>query len=135
MNISYAATKNMRPKYLAPFFRICMQQFLPENFGMMYNYGLSWTGNDPRPTYNFAIHTHYTTMLPSTERKHNQLRAFAEIFLIYPHGQNPDLRANAGIAYLLNYLIQVDCSVGAGILKHSPTVFANAGLAIRFPEK
>ena len=133
MSFSYAATKNLRPKYLAPFFRICMQQYLPQNFGMMYNYGLFWTGNDARPTYNFAVNAHYTSVLKSTERKHHQLRTFMEVFLIYPHGQNPDLRANVGFAYLLNEFIQADFSAGAGILKQSPRLIASAGLAVRFP--
>jgi len=133
MNISYAATKNMRPKYLAPFFRICMQQYLPENFGMMYNYGLFWTGNDAKPTYNFAVNTHYTAALKSTASKHHQIRTFLEVYLLYPHGQTPDLRANAGFAYLLNEFIQADFSVGAGLLKQSPRFIASAGLAVRFP--
>ena len=133
MSISYAATKNMRPKYLAPFFRICMQQYLPQNFGMMYNYGLFWTGNDARPTYNFAVNTHYTLVLKSTEHKHHQLRTFMEVYLIYPHGQNLDLRLNAGFAYLFNEFIQADFSAGAGVLKHSPRFIASAGLAVRFP--
>ncbi len=133
MNISYAATKNMRPQYLAPFFRICMQQYLPQNFGMMYNYGLNWTGNDAKPTYNFVVNAHHTAVLSSTEKKHHQIRTFWEVFLIYPHGANLDLRANAGFAYLLNEFLQVDFSAGAGILKTSPRFISSVGLVARFP--
>ncbi len=134
MNISYAATKNMRPKYLAPFFRICMQQYLPENFGMMYNYGLFWTGNDAKPTYNFAVNTHYTAVVKQTSSKHHQIRSFLEFYLLYPHGQSPDLRANTGFAYLLNEFVQLDFSVGCGLLPKSPRLISSLGLAIRFPK-
>lgn len=135
LSVNFISTKNFRTKYVAPYFKITMEQFLPKNFGMVYNYGLIWNGEDAKPTYNFAVNTNYTKLLKSkSEDKHQQLKAFFEIYGIYPQGQKVDVRANAGIAYLLNKFLQFDISVGAGLLKNSPRVIASAGLVIQFPK-
>lgn len=135
LSVNFISTKNFKTKYVAPYFKITMEQFLPKNFGMVYNYGLIWNGEDAKPTYNFAVNTNYTKLLKSkSEDKHQQLRVFFEVYGIYPQGQKVDVRANAGIAYLLNKLLQFDISVGAGLLKNSPRVVTNAGLVIRFPK-
>ena len=65
----------------------------------------------------------------------DQFKYFFELYAFYPHGGQFDLRVNNGFAYLLNKYIQLDLSVGAGLLKNSPRVITKAGLAIRFPKK
>ncbi len=136
LSTSFISTKNFRTKYVAPYFKITMEQFLPKNVGMVYNYGLIWNGENAKPTYNFAVATSYTTLLKcTTEEKQHQIKYFFEVYGIYPHGEKVDVRLNTGIAYLLNKFIQLDVSVGAGLLKNSPRVITSAGLSIRFPKK
>lgn len=136
LSANIISTKNFRTKYLAPYFKITMEQFLPKNVGMMYNYGLIWNGEDAKPTYNIAVATTYTRLLKcSTEQKQHQFKYFFELIANYPHGGQFDLKVNNGFAYLLNRYLQFDLSIGAGILKHSPRVIANAGLVVRFPKK
>lgn len=136
LSTSFISTKNFRTKYVAPFFKITMEQFLPKNVGLVYNYGLVWNGEDAKPTYNFAIATSYTKLLKcTTAEKQHQLKYFFEIYGIYPHGAKVDVRLNTGLSYLLNRFIQFDISVGAGLLKNSPRVITSAGLVVRFPKK
>lgn len=135
LSASFISTKNLRPKYVAPYFRILMEQFLPKNVGMVYNYGLVWNGEDAKPTYNFAVATSYTKVLQNTSEKHHQFKYFFEAYLIYPHGEKFDARLNTGFSYLFNKYLQADISVGAGLLKYSPRVIASAGLVARFPNK
>ena len=136
LSVNFISTKNFRTKYVAPYFKITMEQFLPKNFGMVYNYGLIWNGEDAKPTYNFAVNTNYTKVLKSkSEDKHQQLKAFLEVYGIYPQGYPVDVRMNAGVSYLLNKFLQFDVSVGAGLLKNSPRVITSAGLVVRFPKK
>lgn len=135
LSVNFISTKNFKTKYVAPYFKITMEQFLPKNFGMVYNYGLIWNGEDAKPTYNFAVQTNYTKALKNkTEDKHQQIKAFFEIYGIYPQGQKVDVRANAGVMYLLNKFLQFDVSVGAGLLKNSPRVVTSIGLTVRFPK-
>jgi hypothetical protein len=136
LSVNFISTKNFRTKYVAPYFKITMEQFLPKNFGLVYNYGLIWNGEDAKPTYNFAVNANYTKLLKcSSENKHHQIKTFLEVYGIYPQGQKIDVRANIGMAYLLNKFIQFDVSVGAGFLKNSPRVISSAGLVVRFPKK
>ena len=136
LSVNFISTKNFRTKYVAPYFKITMEQFLPKNFGLVYNYGLIWNGEDAKPTYNFAVNANYTKLLKcSSENKHHQIKTFLEVYGIYPQGQKIDVRANIGLAYLLNKFIQFDISVGAGFLKNSPRVISSAGLVVRFPKK
>ena len=135
LSVNYISTKNFRTKYVAPYFRIVMEQFLPKNVGLVYNYGLIWNGEDAKPTYQLAIATSYTHLFKSTESKQRQLKYFFELYGIYPHGEKIDLRVNNGFAFLLNNFIQIDFSVGAGLLKNSPRVITSAGLVVRFPKK
>ena len=135
LSVNFISTKNFRTKYVAPYFKITMEQFLPKNVGLVYNYGLIWNGEDAKPTYNFAIATNYTHFLKSKEEKHHQIKYFFEVYGIYPHGEKIDVRVNTGFAYLLNKFLQFDVSVGAGLLKNSPRVITSAGLVIRFPKK
>ena len=135
LSVNFYSTKNFRTKYVAPYFKITMEQFLPKNVGLVYNYGLIWNGEDAKPTYNFAIATNYTHLLKSKESTHHQIKYFFEVYGIYPHGEKIDVRANTGFAYLFNKFLQFDISVGAGLLKNSPRVITSAGLVIRFPKK
>lgn len=76
------SSKNFRTKYVAPYFKITMEQFLPKNVGLMYNYGLTWNGEDAKPTYSVAIATTYTKLLRcSTAEKQHQFK----YFLSYMH--------------------------------------------------
>lgn len=135
LSVNFISSKNFRTKYVAPYFKITMEQFLPKNFGMIYNYGLIWNGEDAKPTYNFAVNTNYTKLLKSkSENKHQQIKTFLEVYCIYPQGFQVDVRANVGMAYLLNKFLQFDISVGAGLLKNSPRVVTSAGLVVRFPK-
>lgn len=135
LSANVIATKNFKTTHLAPYFRILMEQFLPKNVGLMYNYGLVWNGEDAKPTYNLAIATTYTKALQNAGEKHHQFKYFFELYAIYPHGEKFDLRINNGFSYLLNKFLQFDVSVGAGLLKNSPRFITSAGLAIRFPKK
>lgn len=135
LSVNYISTKNFRTKYVAPYFRIVMEQFLPKNVGLVYNYGLVWNGEDAKPTYNLSIANSYTHVFKSTANKHRQLKYFFEIYGIYPHGEKIDLRLNTGLAFLLNKFLQLDFSAGAGLLKNSPRFITSAGLAVRFPKK
>lgn len=136
LSANVISTKNFRTKYLAPYFKITMEQFLPKNVGMAYNYGLIWNGENAKPTYNIAIATTYTKLLNcSTKQKQHQFKYFFEIVANYPHGGVFDLRLNNGFAYLLNRYLQLDFSIGAGLLKNSPRFITSAGLAIQFPRK
>ncbi len=136
LSVNIISTKNFRTKYVAPYFKITMEQFLPKNFGLVYNYGLFWNGEDAKPTYNFALQTNFTKLLKSkSENSHQQIKPFLEVYCIYPQGQKVDVRANLGFTYLLNKFLQVDLSVGAGLLKNSPRVISSAGVVVRFPRK
>ncbi len=135
LSVNFISTKNFRTKYVAPYFKITMEQFLPKNVGLVYNYGLVWNGEDAKPTYNFAVATNYTHLLKSKESTRHQIKYFFEVYGIYPHGDAFDIRANTGFSYLLNKFLQFDISVGAGLLKNSPRVITSTGLVIRFPKK
>ncbi len=136
LSASFISTKNFRTKYVAPYFKICMEQFLPKNFGLVYNYGLIWNGEDAKPTYNFAVAASYTRLLKSsTIEKHKQIKIFMEVYGIYPHGGLVDVRANTGFALLINKWLQFDVTAGAGFLKNSPRFITGTGLVMRFPNK
>ena len=46
LSVNIIATKNFKTKYVAPYFKITMEQFLPKNVGLVYNYGLIWNGEN-----------------------------------------------------------------------------------------
>jgi hypothetical protein len=135
LSANIISTKNFRTKYVAPYFRICMEQFLPKNVGLAYNYGLFWNGEDAKPTYTFAVATSYTQLLKKSGAKHKQVKLFLEVIGLYPHGQQFDARVNTGFAFLLNKWLQFDLSAGAGFLKASPRFTTSMGLSMRFPTK
>lgn len=135
LSVNYVSTKNFRTKFVAPYFKITLEQFLPKNVGLVYNYGLIWNGEDAKPTYQVALATSYTTLFKSTPEKQKQLKYFFELYALYPHGEKFDLRINNGLAFLFNRFIQFDFSIGAGVLKNSPRVVSSLGLTVRFPKK
>ncbi len=135
LSVNIISTKNFKTRYVAPYFKICMEQFLPKNFGLAYNYGLEWNGEDAKPTYLFAIASSWTTRIKKTGNKHQQMKLFVEVIGIYPHGKRFDGRVNTGFAYLFNKWLQFDASVGAGFIKQSPRIIASMGLSMRFPTK
>lgn len=132
LSANVISTKNFRTKYVAPYFKICMEQFLPKDFGMTYNYGLYWNGEDAKPTYVFAVATNYTKVVGKKVGKHQQIKTFLEVFGNYPHGEKFDVRGNLGFAYLFNKWLQFDFSAGAGFLKNSPRFICSSGLVFRF---
>lgn len=132
LSVNVISTKNFRTKYVAPYFKITMEQFLPKNFGMIYNYGLFWNGENALPTYNFAVATNYTKLVGKSTSKHQQIKLFLEVFGYYPQGQKFDIRSDIGFTYLFNKWLQFDVSAGAGFLKNSPRFICSSGLVFRF---
>jgi hypothetical protein len=119
------ATKDFKGDYLAPAFRLAMQNSLSKKVTLAYNVAAQWEADDVHPQY-------LVTLCPQVKLT-DKIQTFAELYSFYSSEQTADYRCDAGLLYKIKPNIQIDISGGLGISKSSPDSFIEAGLSFRLP--
>jgi hypothetical protein len=119
------ATKDFKGDYVAPAFRLAMQNSLSKRVTLAYNVAAEWEADD--------VHAKYLVTLCPQFKLTKKLQTFAELYSFYSSDETADYRCDAGLLYKVTPNVQVDVSGGLGISKSSPDSFVEAGLSFRLP--
>ncbi|MBA2761838.1 MAG: transporter [Segetibacter sp.] len=119
------ASPDFKSDYVAPAFRLAMQNSLSKKIQLQYNAGVEWVPDD--------VHAKYLlTLCPQLELS-NKLQVFAEIYSQFSSEETPDYRSDAGLLYKVTRNLQFDISGGLGITKSAPDSFFEVGVSFRLP--
>ncbi len=119
------ASPDFKSDYVAPAFRLAMQNSLSKKIQLQYNAGVEWEPED--------VHANYLLTLSPQLVLSNQLQVFAEISSQFSSEEGPDHRWDAGLLYKVTRNLQFDISGGLGITKSAPDNFIEVGVSFRLP--
>ena len=123
--LPFTAAEGFRPAHTGGEFRFAFAHTLGDKWGLSYNAGISWNGNDPTASYLYSMVLGYSF----TEK----LSVFAEIYGDFPEGEKAQHLADTGLTYLISKNFQLDISAGTG-LSTDQNFFIGIGAGFRFPE-
>ncbi len=119
------ASPDFKSDYVAPAFRLAMQNTLSKKVQLQYNAGVEWEPED--------VHANYLlTLCPQFELT-NKLQVYAEVYSQFSSEETPDYRTDAGLLYKVTRNLQFDISGGLGITKIAPNSFIEVGVSFRLP--
>lgn len=123
--LPFTASKEFKPEGTGGDFRFAFSHTLSEKFGLSYNFGVSWNGENPLISYLYSTSLGYAF----TER----LSGFVELYGDLPKEETGRLSADAGLTYLVSSQLQIDLAGGTG-LNTNQDFFIGAGVSVRIPE-
>ncbi len=112
--------------YFAPNLTLVFLNRVSDFFSIGYNAGIRWDGENAEP--------HFTYSLAPGIAISNNLGLYAEIYGSTPQREaGPiELRADAGITYLIGNDFMLDLSAGQGITEDAPERYVAFGISYRF---
>lgn len=119
------ASPDFKSDYVAPAFRLAMQNTLIKKIQLVYNAGVEWEPED--------VHAKYLLTLSPQLELSDKLKVFTEIYSQFSGEESPYHRWDAGFLYKVKPNLQFDIYGGFGITKIAPDNFIEAGLSFRLP--
>lgn len=120
------ASKQFQQTYFAPNFRLAFLHNIRERFSLAYNAGAEWDGETPRPDFIYSLSLGANVI--------GGLGIYGELYGSMPQQREEEneLRADAGLTYLISDDVIVDVSGGIGITENAPERYVAIGLSYRF---
>jgi hypothetical protein len=121
------ASRSNNIDLIAPNFRFTMQNSITKNFGIGYNLGAEWNGEDSKPGYIYTL----SPGLNFAAKWYGYIEAFG----IIKKDESPQHSFDGGIAYNLTNDLKFDISSAFGITKAAPDWYLAIGISKRFRTK
>src|SRR5688500_6776482 len=120
------ASKQFQQTYFAPAMRLAFQLSIHDRYSVSYNVGAEWDGETPRPVFIYTLALGANII--------HGLGIYGEVYGGVPQQREDDaeLRADAGLTYLITNDILVDVSGGIGLTDNAPEKYIAVGLSYRF---
>jgi hypothetical protein len=116
------ASKNLKGKFIAPSFRLAMQNSLTNKISLGYNAGIEWDGFSKTPIWIYTISNGFDL---------GKWYAYIELFGFYPNGEQASHNADIGVAYFISDNVKIDLSGGIGLSDAAPRNYVAAGFSFR----
>lgn len=112
--------------YLAPDLRFAFEHRVSDFIDIGYNLGLEWDGINAEPNINYSLYTDFDL----TKR----LGLYVEGYGTTPQRDDVDMeiRADAGLTYLLGNDFLIDVSAGTGLTEEAVESYVAVGFSYRF---
>jgi hypothetical protein len=125
LTLPYLGRDDFQPQYPAPGLAFYFLNTLNNKWSIGYNLAMQWSGNDANPTSIVTFSPAYNIS--------KRVSAFGEIYGYFQKYSVPDIRCDAGIAYIALPNLQLDVSAGPGLAGPTTNYFVSAGISIRLP--
>ena len=123
--LPFTANDYFKPEYSAANVRFSFAHTLSERFSIGYNLGAEWDGESAAPGYFYSLAIGVEVS--------NKLGMFFESYGLLQEERNDEHMLDAGFTYLLLPNLQLDISVGIGIIETAVDNFISFGLSYRVP--
>lgn len=127
LGLPASSSKKFRPSHPAPNFRLAMAHTLGENFGLGYNLGAEWDGENRSPHWIYSIAPGYCIS--------EKWYLYIEFFGSAVKGAMPQNNIDGGVAYNLSDNCKLDLSLGKGISKGAIDKYIALGFSFRVKTK
>jgi hypothetical protein len=123
VTLPWIGEEDFRPEYIAPDFRFIFYNSLSDRFGIGYNLGMAWDGNEARSSFVYSLMFAASVV--------GDLSAFVEVFGGFPEGSSSNHSFDLGLTYLVSPVFQLDASFGSTFTDPNSYYF-NVGAAYMF---
>ena len=120
------ASHDYKADFVAPLFRLAMENSLTKKLSLVYNIGEEWEEDDVHGAFFYS----FSPQLEITDK----LQVFAEIFGYASKDQTAKNTVDAGLLYQVMPNVQFDIFGGKGISKNAPDNFIEFGVSFRLPK-
>lgn len=119
-------SEELETTYFGPSLRLVFNNAVSKAFTVNYSVGADWDGESSEPNFTYAL----APVLNLT----NRFSIFAELYGSQPQREEDyfNIRADAGITYLVSNDFQLEVSAGDGISDDATSRFVAAGFSYRF---
>ncbi len=125
-DIPTLASPDFKGDFVAPFFRLAMENSLTKNLSIVYNIGEEWEEDDVHGELFYSISPQFEIS--------DKLKVFAEAFGYISKEQTAKNTFDAGLLYQVTPNLQFDIYGGAAISKNAPDNFIELGISFRLPK-
>jgi len=120
------ASRDFKGDFVAPLFRLAMENSLTKKLSLVYNIGEEWEEDDVHGEFFYSLS-------PQLEITDN-LKIFAEVFGNLSKEQSAKNIFDAGLLYQVTPNFQFDIFGGAALSKNASDNFIEAGISFRLPK-
>lgn len=125
-DIPKLASADFKGDFVAPLFRLAMENSLSKNLSLVYNIGEEWQEDDVHGQFFYSISPQYEVT--------KKLKVFAELFANLAKAQEAEHSIDAGLLYQVKPNLQFDIFGGLAISKSAPDNFIEMGISFRLPK-
>lgn len=125
-DIPKLASRDFKSDFVAPFFRLAMENSLSKKLSLVYNIGEEWQEDDVHGEFFYSI----SPQLEITDK----FKIFAEASGYVSKEQTPKNTFDAGFLYQVTPNLQFDIFGGAAISENAPDNFIELGISFRLPK-
>ena len=126
-DIPKLASQDFEGDFVAPLFRLAMENSLTKKLSLVYNIGEEWEEDDVHGEFFYSI----SPQLKITDK----FKVFAEVFGNLSKEQGAKNTFDAGLLYQVTPNLQFDVFGGAALSENAPDNFIEAGISFRLPGK
>ncbi len=124
-DIPKLASPDFKGDFVAPLFRLAMENSLTKELSLVYNIGEEWQEDDVHGEFFYSLSPQYELT--------KKLKVFAEVFGYLSKEQAAKNSVDGGLLYQLKPNLQLDISGGVAISKNAPDSFIELGISFRLP--
>lgn len=121
------ASSDFKADFVAPLFRLAMENSLTKKLSLVYNIGEEWEEDDVHGEFFYSI----SPQLEITDK----CKIFAEVFGNVSKQQSAKNTFDAGLLYQVTPNLQFDIFGGAALSESASDNFIEAGISFRLPGK
>lgn len=125
-NIPKLASPDFKSDFVAPFFRLAMENSLSKKLSLIFNIGEEWEEDDVHGEFFYS----FSPQLEITDK----LKIFAEAFGYVSKEQTAKNTFDAGLLYQVIPNLQFDIFGGVAISENAPDNFIELGISFRLPK-
>ena len=126
-DIPKLASPDFKGDFVAPLFRLAMENSLTKKLSLVYNIGEEWEEDNVHGELFYSI----SPQLEITDK----FKAFAEVFGDLSKQQTAKNTFDAGLLYQVTPNLQFDIFGGVALSANAPDNFIEAGISFRLPRK
>lgn len=125
-DIPKLASPDFKGDFVAPLFRLAMENSLTRKLSLVYNIGEEWQEDDVHGEFFYSL----SPQLAITDK----LKVFAEVFGNLSKEQTAKNSFDAGLLYQVTPNFQLDVFGGTALSKNAADNFIEAGISFRLPK-
>jgi hypothetical protein len=125
--LPFLSSETFRTDHVPTLILLTMENSITEHFGLSYNLGAAWDGDDPKPSWLYSLSAGFDIA--------KRWDGFVEVFGALPEQNSPLNSIDTGIGFYINDNMKLDAYFGLRVSKAADRNFFGVGYSFRINTK